>query len=142
MIQSTEPPPHIFLLSSQPAPKSDGSTIDNLREANQALSNMLKKERVKTTRLRKKIKEFCVYKCDKKNLTHHLKKHVKGSALEILSNELQNADRTPKRRRYTDDVKLICLAIRYQSPKAYRFLRKIFALPSVSTLTRLTRGFT
>lgn len=42
-----------------------------------------------------------------------------------------------KGRRFTTEEKIIALSILKQSPKAYRFLRKIFILPAPLTLTRL-----
>lgn len=43
-------------------------------------------------------------------------------------------------RRYTEDEKLIALSIMKQSPKAYKYLQKIFILPSKGTLNHLIQG--
>ena len=39
-------------------------------------------------------------------------------------------------RKWTKNERLLALAIHYQSPKAYRFLKKMFILPSISSLHR------
>ncbi|KOB65014.1 hypothetical protein OBRU01_23343 [Operophtera brumata] len=40
-------------------------------------------------------------------------------------------------RRFSVEEKIIALSIMKQSPKCYRFLRKIFILPAAQTLTKL-----
>ena len=49
-------------------------------------------------------------------------------------------NRIKKQIRWSDELKVICLAIRYQSPQAYRFLRKILCLPSIATLRKPLEG--
>lgn len=41
----------------------------------------------------------------------------------------------PKARRYNVDKKILCLALYKSAPKKYKFLSKIFCLPSPRTLT-------
>ena len=43
--------------------------------------------------------------------------------------------------RYTTELKQFALALYFQSPAAYRFLRKSFHLPSKSTLYRITTNW-
>lgn len=51
--------------------------------------------------------------------------------------QIQQCTRHTKGRRYTDEEKLIALSIMKQSPKCYRFLQRIFILPSKNTLNRM-----
>lgn len=58
-------------------------------------------------------------------------------ALKLFKIQIEMCTKKKKARRYTLDEKLIALAILKQGPKCYRFLQKIFILPSVSTLKKL-----
>lgn len=50
--------------------------------------------------------------------------------------QLKNSGRRPKGRRYTSEQKSLCLAIYKQSPKNYRYMRKLFILPDKKTIGR------
>lgn len=54
----------------------------------------------------------------------------------ILS-QIRNQKRLPKARRYSLDEKILALSIYKSSGRGYRLLSKLFALPSVKTLTNL-----
>lgn len=67
-----------------------------------------------------------------------LKKHVgKGYAFSIISAHIDNVHRRPKGRRYTKELKALCLSLLYYSKKAYNVYRKMFSLPSPSSLRKL-----
>lgn len=48
--------------------------------------------------------------------------------------QIKNCDKKPNGRRYNSDQKNLALAMYKQSPKKYRFLKRIFVLPAKSTL--------
>lgn len=56
--------------------------------------------------------------------------------MEFLIMQLSNSKKKLHGERYTDEQKNFSLAIYKQSPKCYRFLRRIFRLPSKRTLGR------
>lgn len=56
---------------------------------------------------------------------------------KILWMQIKQSTKEIKGRRYTDEEKLIALSIMKQSPKCYRFLQKIFILPSKCTLNKM-----
>lgn len=58
-----------------------------------------------------------------------------GKMLTLL--QLREAKKKTRGRRFTLKEKIIALSIFKQSPKAYRFLRKIFVLPASQTITKL-----
>ena len=66
--------------------------------------------------------------------------YLEGPVLNLFISQLRTVNRTKKQRRWSDELKVICLAIRYQSPKAYRFLREILCLPTVATLRKPLEG--
>lgn len=55
-------------------------------------------------------------------------------ARQFIQCQLREAGKNPKQHRFTIDEKIMSLALYKQSPKSYRFLSKIFVLPSKGTL--------
>jgi len=113
--------------------------LQRLETHNKNLINLINKERVKNARVRKRLAKYETGKSDKDNLVNWLSKYVTGAAKDVIVNEIKNSDKEPKQRRYNDNLKLLCLAVKHQSPKAYRFLCKIFKFPSESTQWSRTR---
>lgn len=62
--------------------------------------------------------------------------HLTGQALDFVSTQIMLSKVNPKGRRYTSTDKALALSLYHSSPKTYQLLRKIFALPSKSTLTQ------
>lgn len=58
-------------------------------------------------------------------------------AKTMLMMQLKLYKKKEKARRFTLDEKLIALSILKQGPKSYRFLQKIFVLPSTTTLKKM-----
>lgn len=56
---------------------------------------------------------------------------------KIIYMQIKQSTRKTKGRRFTNEEKLIALSIMKQSPKCYKFLHKIFILPSKSTLNKM-----
>lgn len=55
----------------------------------------------------------------------------------FFQSQIENTTKKPKGRRYTLEDKVMALAIFKQSGAGYRFLSKLFALPSRKTVTKL-----
>ena len=55
----------------------------------------------------------------------------------FFQSQLENMKKHPKGRRYTLEDKVLALALYKQSGSAYRFLSKIFSLPSRKTIMKL-----
>ncbi|KAL0870915.1 hypothetical protein ABMA27_004745 [Loxostege sticticalis] len=58
-------------------------------------------------------------------------------ARKILWMQVHLCTKKTKGRRFTDEEKMIALAIMKQSPRSYKFLRRIFILPSGRTINKL-----
>ncbi|XP_041970025.1 uncharacterized protein LOC121726617 [Aricia agestis] len=58
-------------------------------------------------------------------------------AKKMMWMQIKQCPKKMKGRRFTDEEKLISLAIMKQSPKCYKFLHKIFILPSKHTLNKM-----
>lgn len=61
-------------------------------------------------------------------------KFVKVQVVNTLNSQHSNG------RRYSDEYKRFALQLYFISPKAYRFVKKTFTLPSVRTLQRFTHS--
>ena len=61
---------------------------------------------------------------------------VNGSAYTILSNECDNSSKQSGRR-YSKELMNLALTIHYLSPRCYKFLRGVFALPSEVSIRKM-----
>lgn len=59
------------------------------------------------------------------------------TTLEFFKSQIKSQTKKPKGRRYSLNDKIVSLSLYKNSPKGYRFLSTIFALPSKKTLTNL-----
>ena len=104
------------------------------------LKHKPKNEMIKVHRLRNKLKEAKSFipkgKTNMDTIIKLISQYLSGPALQIIIAQLKMANVSKKQRRWSNDLKVVCLAIRYTSPKAYRFLRKIMILPSAATLCK------
>lgn len=107
------------------------STLKNLRKKHKRLQG--KHEMVKGSRSGKCIdKEDFIELCDEflpENISNFVKMQV------VL------ADRKIRGERYTKSFKQFALTLYFLSPKCYRFLQKVFRLPTKCTLSLLTRNW-
>lgn len=98
-----------------------------------------------------KLKEKC------KNLTQQVKQAAKLSqnkaflrAIEklpepaaIFANmQFTKTSIKPRGRRFTNKEKILCLTIFKQSPKAYKLMQRLFALPSIRTVQKILNSVT
>ena len=60
---------------------------------------------------------------------------------ELFTNEVVNGGRKKRGgRRYSEEIKKLCLTLHYYSPRAYKFLAKNFSLPGATSLQEWTRS--
>ncbi|XP_063624802.1 uncharacterized protein LOC134796548 [Cydia splendana] len=79
-------------------------------------------------------------KFNKEKSFQELTKDMNPYAKTILKMQINLCNKNKKGRRFSLEEKLIALSIMKQSPKCYRFLHKIFILPSRSTLNKMVAG--
>ena len=108
-------------------------------------SKGLQKERVRTTRLRKKVHNLQKMMSNMtsgaetiKQLIDGASKYIKEPALSFFASQLRNSSKQtkPRGRRWSYTSKVIALSLYHQSPRAYQFCSRIFTLPSVSSLRK------
>ncbi|CAK1601100.1 unnamed protein product [Parnassius mnemosyne] len=76
-------------------------------------------------------------KFSKKENFEKLTCNLKPLAKKIIWMQIMQSGKHSKGWRFSDEEKMIALAIMKQSPKSYRFLRRIFILPSIRTINKL-----
>jgi hypothetical protein len=69
-----------------------------------------------------------------------LAKRLPASTVTFIASQLRAAKAKHKGVKWTDEDKRFALAIYHASPKAYKILKKMFSLPSVSTLRRVLQN--
>lgn len=74
---------------------------------------------------------------NKENYLEKLTRNLNPYAKKILTMQLKLCTKQKKGRRFSLEEKMIALSIMKQSPKCYRFLHRIFILPSRTTLNKL-----
>lgn len=67
------------------------------------------------------------------------KNRINKTTYRFLQSQIRLQKKSARGRRFDIDDKIFALSILKQSPKGYRFLQKMFALPSSSTLMKLLR---
>lgn len=77
-------------------------------------------------------------KFSKKGFFEKMSKNLNPISKKLIWMQLKQCTKKTKGRRFTEEEKIIALSIMKQSPKSYRFLRRIFILPSIRTLNKLT----
>lgn len=99
------------------------------------------KNRIK--RLEKREKELLEKngQINKKQFQDACYKFLTPNAAKFMVVQAQNADKKLRGAKYPNSFKRFCLSLYFLSPKAYRFLRKVFCLPATCTLNKLTRNW-
>jgi len=89
-------------------------------------------------KLKKKCSEKLakIYGSDIDKVLQDIGKYLKGDAFNFVEHQIRMCQHPPKGRRYTDEVKLLSLALYNSGPKAYAYLADIFVLPSKFSLSK------
>ena len=70
------------------------------------------------------------------SLKVQLSEYVSGQSLEFVMSQLAMSQRVPRGRRWSSQQKAFSLSLLHSSPKTYKLLRKVFALPSPRILKK------
>jgi len=101
------------------------------------LRQKLKASQLRCRRLTQRVRMRNSAKCLHRRKSDHLnelRNCLTPVAYTLLSAQVCLHDRRAKK--WTDNERMIALALHYQSPKSYRFLRHVFRLPAASSLRR------
>lgn len=77
------------------------------------------------------------------NKTHEFEKMMQNMnplAKTLMWMQIKQCTKSARGRRFSHEEKLIALSIIKQSPKCYKFLQRIFILPSKHTLNKMISG--
>ena len=64
-----------------------------------------------------------------------LNENFSGLTLELIKNQLENQGRNCYGRRHSDEAKKFALTLNFYSPRAYEYVRSVFALPHSRSLS-------
>lgn len=64
---------------------------------------------------------------------------VNSTTYNFIMSQVKNQKKKIHGRRYSNDDKILALSIYKQSPKGYKYLSSLFALPSIKTIMCLLR---
>lgn len=70
------------------------------------------------------------------SVINDVSKVVDGDCLTFITHQIRMAQRQHTGRRYTDEIRLLAINLYNSGPKAYKYLAKIFALPSKTSLNK------
>lgn len=87
----------------------------------------------------KKTKK-CAIAYSKERSFEKMTKGITELGKKIMWMQVKQSKKKSKGRRFNHEEKLICLSILKQSPKCYKFLQKIFIMPSKITLNKFVSG--
>ncbi|XP_045463307.1 uncharacterized protein LOC123672980 [Harmonia axyridis] len=114
----------------------------NLSQRERILFNLLKKTKHRYNMVSNKFNKFKnrmneAKKFTESNLFGKLATSVNQVTLDFFASQIRNQRRQLNARRFSVDEKILALALYKSSPKGYRLLSKMFALPTGATLRRL-----
>lgn len=94
------------------------------------LKNIARRLYAENTSNKKRLKEAMNFA----NCEEMFSKKINKPTLNFLISQIKMQSKHPRGRRFSLDDKIFTLALMKQSPKGYRLLQKVFALPSRKTL--------
>jgi glycosyltransferase involved in cell wall biosynthesis len=112
----------------------ESPTKARLRREKKMYQNRFYRLKKKKPRSPKKTSKKFGEKRRKEALIQELGEYLPPATLEFVATRIRLGHK--KRTRWTDKDKCIALSLFHTSPKAYQIVKKLFALPSVSTLRR------
>lgn len=108
-----------------------------LYKASLKIKNQLSKNKSKINSFKHRIK--LADKFLKEDNFNQIVDKVNSTTYNFLLSQVKNQKKKIHGRRYSNDDKILALSIYKQSPKGYKYLSSLFALPSVKTIMSLLR---
>ena len=134
MSQPTNSQPTVSASSSAVSPGKQALVREKRRWQNKYYRR--KKKAAKNSQGQKPSRKISE-KLKKQKPISELSEYLSGPALDFVASRIYLGKK--KRMRWSEKDKRIALSLYHTSPKAYRWLKKIFALPSIATLRREMR---
>lgn len=75
------------------------------------------------------------------NVLQLVEKYISPSLFIVVKNNVLNKDKTPKGRRFSNEIKQFALTIYFLGPSVFHLLQKNFCLPSIRTLRKITSKY-
>ena len=137
-------PEQIPSTSKEPTPICNRPTLDPMTPRKKKLTKKIDSFRKKLKRrdsaihlINNKNKEKNITLC---NIETFLSKYLSGTCLNFVLSQIKMTTSLKHGRRWTPKLKSLAISLFHSSPRTYRLFRKIFCLPSVSTLKRCIKN--
>lgn len=131
------PSPSLPVLVEPPSPSTASTSTSTFSPTKKILQNKVSALTKKISRRDKKVKKLKERIQSNENLDdvrQVLSQRLSGLSLDFIMAQLVTTQRPKHGRRWASDMKRLSLTLLHASPKAFHLLRKLFCLPSVSTL--------
>ena len=102
------------------------------------LQQKVRRKQNKISTLTELISDLTSRKMINNDAASNLNENFSGLTFEVIKNHLFNKDREPRGRRHNDEAKKFALTLNFYSPRAYEYVRSVFALPHARSLTDWT----
>ena len=102
------------------------------------LQQKVRRKQNKISTLTELISDLTSRKMINNDAASNLNENFSGLTFEVIKNHLFNKDREPRGRRHNDEAKKYALTLNFYSPRAYEYVRSVFALPHARSLTDWT----
>lgn len=126
-----------FLQDQTVKPNKMTPNCKQLYKASIKVKNQLSRNRSKINTFKHRVK--LADKFMKEDHFSQIVDKVNSSTYNFILSQLKNQKKKLHGRRYSKDDKILALSIYKQSPKGYKYLSSLFALPSVKTIMSLLR---
>lgn len=126
-----------FLQQQTSKPNKMTPNCRKLYKASLKIKNQLSKNKSKINTFKHRIKLADKF-LKEENFSQMVNK-VNSTTYNFILSQVKNQKKKIHGQRYTNDDKILALSIYKQSPKGYKYLSSLFALPSVKTIMCLLR---
>jgi len=75
------------------------------------------------------------------NILRLIEKYLTPSLFIVVKNSILNKDKSPRQKRFSNEIKQFALTIYFLSPNVFHLLQKNFCLPTIRTLRKITSKY-
>ena len=125
-------------IKTSPSKEDLKAIINDQKRKVKALQQKVRRKETKITCLSSVVEDLKNKSLIDDRTAIKLDEKFSGLTMEIIQNQLQNQNRDPRGRRYSDEVKKFALTLSFYSPRAYEYLRRVFSLPHSNSLGEWT----
>ena len=127
--ETTTPPIKVFKEPPSPTKEELKIQIDNLQRKVKTLQQKVRRSTVKVASLNDLTEELRNKNLVSTDVCNIIEQNFSGVAYDVVQNYFINKDRSSRGHRHSDSAKRFAMTLHFYSPRAYEYVRSIFALP-------------